>query len=789
MNTVGISDLPDMSLDYETGSACDLTKEGSRRYARHESTVVNCLSWKPGDEVSNLWVPGMPIPERLLHQHRNGGMFRAWNAPFETDISQHVMIRHGLPFIDGGQFVCTQAEALAMALPASLDGAAKALKLPIQKDMDGHKLMMKYAKPKPDGTLWTYWDDPIGFDYYYGYCLNDTDTEHGVASKIRRLPPWELEIYHVTRRMNERGVKIDLELVNAAQKMVAQAMDLLDEELRDITGYCHHRAGVSTFGAAAQLKEWFLSQGVVVTGTGRKEMEKLAYDENTPENVRQVAFLKLRGKEFEKDQRDLLMQQSTGYIDRVDGVPAATSVELLKDWIVDRLGPEYMASHDLELEKLAKEDVADLLVLSDLPNSVRRALEIRQERGKASVGKLKAMQERVSPSGRIERMWRYAGATTLRWSGAGSRVQLQNMKRPNPDLDIDEAIKDILAGDIQVVRDKHGSPMDVVADIMRGTIVAEDGYELLDADESQIEARVLATIAGEHKAVEAFRAYDRKEGPDIYSIAAAGIYGLPLCDVSKDLHRPTGKIAILGLGFAGGAGAILKMARANRVDLSKIFDGLMDASPEAHQMAMFEAWEQRGIRSGVKKIDWQCAELIKVNWRTDNPNIVAYWAEVERAAIQATLNKGRVFKAGCVAYQHVGGFLRVRVPKGGFIYYPGAFVETELTEWGTERHVLKAMGQGLNNQWEPYRLTKLVLIENIVQRIARDVLAEVLLVLDKDPEIMLTMTVHDEWAAEVEEGKGKILLPKVLKLMSTPVPWLPELPLAAAGWHGPRFRK
>lgn len=794
MNTVGVADLPDMSIDYETAGP-DLKKVGSRVYSQDPRTVAHCFSWKPFEQKSNLWVPGMPLPEQMLWHHRNGGRFRAWNAAFEIDISQNVMTRlHGLPFIDGACFIDTQAEALAMSLPAALGDCAKALNMPIQKDEVGHKVMLKLSKLRDDGKPIDYFDATQDYETLYSYNLTDTDTEAAMVPRLRRLSDFELQLYHITRRMNERGVAVDIELVNAAQEMVVKALALLNAELRDITGYVHHSKGVSTFGASVQLKDWLVKETgwIWINSTGKAMLQKILCQPNVPVNVRAVCELKLRGKVLEKEALDLEMQRLTGYVDRVDGVGAATEVEAMKAWIKERLGPEYMAAHDIELEKLAKEDVADLLILTDLPNSVRRALEIRQEAGKASTGKLRAIQERLCPDGRIRRMWRYYGAATGRWSGAGSRVQLQNLKRPNPDLDIDEAIKDIKAGVIEIVRQKHGSPMDVVADVMRGVIVASEGRDIIDADESQIEARVVATISNETKAIEAFKAYDRKEGPDIYSVTAAGIYGLPMYMVSKDLHRPTGKIAVLGLGFGGGAGALLKMARANRVDLEKIFGPLVEASPEEHVMTMFEAWEERGKRSGVKKEDWQCAELIKVNWRADNPNIVEYWGELERAAIAATRNKGRVFKVGKhVAYQHVGGFLRVRVPKGGFIYYPGAFLKKEIVNAGTEdeyeKEVLYAYSMGLNNKWEEYRLTKLILVENVVQRIARDVIGDAMIKIDALPDYDLILTVHDEVGVEVDKDKGS--KDEICSILAAPVEWLPELPVAAAGWRDSRFRK
>ena len=96
-------------------------------------------------------------------------------------------------------------------------------------------------------------------------------------------------------------------------------------------------------------------------------------------------------------------------------------------------------------------------------------------------------------------------------------------------------------------------------------------------DFSAIEARVVAWLAGEQKALDAFRAYDAGTGPDPYEVAAAGIYALPIAKID-DKRRLTGKVAILALGYQGGPGAFNKMAKGYGLDISAVYDTVWEAA-------------------------------------------------------------------------------------------------------------------------------------------------------------------------------------------------------------------
>lgn len=174
----------------------------------------------------------------------------------------------------------------------------------------------------------------------------------------------------------------------------------------------------------------------------------------------------------------------------------------------------------------------------------------------------------------------------------------------------------------------HGAPLNVISDCLRAMIVAGPGHDLVAADFSSIEGRVLAWLAGENWKLDAFKAFDEGEGADLYKLTYARAYGLEAADVTKD-QRQLGKVMELALGYQGGVGAFQTMARGY----------------------------------GVRITDEQ-ADEIKTRWREQHPATKAFWKILERSAIAATREPGRLTKAGRILFRKSGSFLFARLPSG-----------------------------------------------------------------------------------------------------------------------------
>jgi hypothetical protein len=137
--------------DFETKSTLDLPDVGAWKYASDHTTDVWCCAYAVDDGPIELWVPGDPVAPEFIEAAQNPTwVVSAFNDQFERLIERHIMgPRYGWPTVPIERHRCTQAAALAHALPAKLEGVARALGLEQQKDEAGRRTMLLMAKPRP----------------------------------------------------------------------------------------------------------------------------------------------------------------------------------------------------------------------------------------------------------------------------------------------------------------------------------------------------------------------------------------------------------------------------------------------------------------------------------------------------------------------------------------------------------------------------------------------------------------------------------------------------------------
>jgi DNA polymerase len=412
----------------------------------------------------------------------------------------------------------------------------------------------------------------------------------------------------------------------------------------------------------------------------------------------------------------------------------------------------WMRANGVDTKSMAKDRVTAMLEKPDLAPAARQVLLIRQEAGKASVKKLLPMLLGANRDGRLRGAMQYHGAFTGRW--AGRRVQPHNLPRPALDYaTIEWLLEEPETRLTSAVTGLFDRPMNVISDALRSFIVAAPGHELVSADLSQIEARVLPWLAGEEKVLDIFRGDGR-----VYEAAAAEIYHVPLDSVTKT-QRQIGKVAVLALGYGGGKGSFITMGKAYGVKVSKTE-----------------------------------AENIKLAWRAAHPNITRYWRLLDEAAIGAVRNPGARFWAGPVAFRKAGSFLLCKLPSSRVIVYPYPRVEL-IPEKVIDEDTTIPEHEGLTYQvvheegghWARDETYGGKLAENVTQATARCVLSDAMLRI-RDAGYDIVLHVHDEAVAEVPVGQGNVV--ELLNaLMATPPPWAAGLPIASEGWSGPRYRK
>lgn len=694
-------------IDFETRSVLDLTRVGVHVYAVHPSTGIWCMAWAFGDEEPELWWPVMAPPSRLLGHVRSGGKLKAWNAQFERIMWRCVLTpQYGFPEPRLEQYICTMCEAYAMSFPGKLEWSAAALSTPEQKDAAGYRLMMQMCRPRriePDGTI-VWWDDAEKKRALGEYCKQDVRAERSIGKQLLPIPTDEQELYWLDQRVNDRGVRIDVELCQQAKKIVAVATEKLDAELRDITD-----GDVSAVSNVQQLVAWLKRQGV-------------------------------------------------------------------------------------DTDSVAKNAIEELLVRDDLPPTAARALEIRKQGAKTSTAKIDAMLTRRNSDGRMRGNLQYHGAGTGRWAARGA--QLQNLPRPELIKDDDPvvleakwrtAIEALQGADPVLIEMLYGPPLTVVADTIRGMIVAEDGSTFTVADLAGIEGRGTAWIAGEAWKLDAYRRFDAGQGPDSYLVAAAGIYGCAVADAKP--HRQVGKVAELALGYQGGPRAFAKMAKDYRVKLEPLFAGLWERADADRRGRVEQAWHDRGKATGIEPKAWAAAEIIKLAWREKHPRIVAGWDGLEEAAVKAVMAPGTICQFGYVKYLVNGSFLWCLLPSGRTICYPFPKLVDREMKYGRLKD-LPAIRYMATNQftkkWERKAFYGGLAMENVVQAISRDIMVGGMRRVEA-LRYWIVLTIHDEIVSEHQIGHGSV--DEFIAAMTAGEAWSQGFPIAAAGWRGPRYRK
>jgi DNA polymerase len=348
-----------------------------------------------------------------------------------------------------------------------------------------------------------------------------------------------------------------------------------------------------------------------------------------------------------------------------------------------------------------------------------------------------------------------------------------------------------LPGSAELVELMVGPPMSAVSDMLRSCLIASPGHRLLAADYSSIEGRVTSWVAGEHDELAAYRAVDAGTGPGIYEIAAGGIFNVDPYAVSK-AQRQVGKAASLALGFGGGVLAFFSMANIYAIDMAPVYPILRDTTDGEvweRALARYEECLERNDTGTdlMSREAWVASEVTKVLWRQKHPATVALWAGLENAARDAVATPGAIATYGRISYVVKRGFLWCRLPSGRCLAYGGPRVEQRKTPWGDTKPSVTALGvNSVTKKWERFALYGGLATENVVQAIARDLMAQGMLNADR-AGYPIVLTVHDEAVADVPNGFGS--LAEFERHLCTLPEWASGLPLVAAGYEAQAYRK
>lgn len=743
-----------LHIDCESASAGPLRTGGVEIYWKHKSTHLLCLCYAFDGGAVLDWMPGEPCPPAIVAhiEAKQPASITAHNAAFEENFSLFMTLNHGWPLIEEWQFADTMAQCRAMGLPGGLADAAEVMHLPIKKQAEGRALIAFLCVPDKKTGLFRTCPDRLA--RMVEYCRDDVRVQRLVYDRLPKLQPQEQDLWALDARINARGVCIDVESVKRLLDIVAIVTAESKGRIRQLTG------GVVRAASEVQnLRNFLLCEGV-----------------------------------------DLPDLKGSTIADALK--PGAPGTELAKE-----------------------------------------LLSMRKEAAKASTSKLKAMLVSSAHDGRARGLLSFYGADTGRW--AGRRIQTQNMPRTPKGFDAGVVLDclDMDASDAaEYLGVVYGSKLEPISWALRSLICAEPGNDLMAVDYSNIEGRVLAWQAGEEWKLDAFRDYDAGTGPDLYKLAYANSFRVPVETVADD-QRQIGKVQELALGYAGGKGAFATMAAAFGI---VVIPDKQNERPDA-KMILTESE----------------VETIKKGWRDAHPETVKYWASQYAAALEAVQHPGRRTDSGPCAFKQSGPFLLCQLPSGRTLSYPYpsitkapsysfrmqceefadsvilAALEAATSEAGYNlknvaprgdlQWLLKALGrvaghvtgehksrcfelidkapQSLQDQlqchgrgkktysakgkpqrakWGPWAPYGGLLVENTTQAIARDILADGLMNLEKHG-YSTVMHVHDEIVTEQLPTFGSVS--EMAEIMCELPKWAGGLPLTATGWRGPRYRK
>ena len=425
---------------------------------------------------------------------------------------------------------------------------------------------------------------------------------------------------------------------------------------------------------------------------------------------------------------DLLYKETvTKKAYEISGLENPNSVSQLKDWLNEK---------GIEVDSLAKAAVEELV--ENTQGDVAEMMKLRLAMSKTSVKKYEAMERSVCPDGRVHGLLQFYGANrTGRW--AGRLVQIHNLPQNHME-DLELARSLVKEGRYDLVELLYDSTPDVLSELIRTAFVARPGCRFIVSDFSAIEARVMGYLAGEGWVMEEFRGAGK-----IYEQTASKMFHIPIKEITKGSpYRARGKVASLACQYGGAEGALISMGALNFVEEEEL-KGLVQS------------------------------------WRTANPHIVNYWYEID-GAVKAAVKERKMTKVGMVTVYYQSGMLKIALPSGRVLSY----VRPRMTvnRFGSES--VSYEGIGTNRKWTRIESYGAKFCENIVQATARDVLAEAMLRLEKK-EFDIVCHIHDEVVLEVPEGSSSV--EEVNEIMAVCPDWCEGLPLKAAGFESPFYKK
>lgn len=384
-----------------------------------------------------------------------------------------------------------------------------------------------------------------------------------------------------------------------------------------------------------------------------------------------------------------------------------------------------------------------------VPSLPKKVLELRQNLAHSSTAKFEKMIYMTAADNRMRGQMVYYGAHTGRYAGRG--VQPHNLPRAQFNEPM-EVINLFNAG-YSAVQKEYPNINEAASKLVRPMIMAEAGKKFVVVDYKSIENVLLHWAAGDEKTTQDF-----KDGIDQYKRFASKRFDVPYKDVSPE-QRQMSKFSVLGLGYGGGALALIGIAAGFGVVLS-----------------------------------YKQAEKEKEFYRKIYKKIPEFWRNVfakARRAIETKDPQFLIMPYMELEFRYAGGYLFILLPSGRRLTYPQVMLDSVWNIKVKSKEVwlsgeISYMGVK-NNQWMRIGTHPGMMVENIIQAMARDILVYGMLCAEEAGYKVL-MSVHDEIVTEVPDN-SVYSAEELCAYACMCEEWAASIPLSAEGYEAKRYRK
>lgn len=661
-------------IDTETLSGADLKATGIYPYSSDPAFRVMIVTYAIGDGPVQIWkqdrahlgawLDWNDAPDDLLdfmeRVEAGEARFVAWNAAFDR-----LALSRGMKGYSSAQpehFLDAMVQAVRSHLPPDLASAGRVTHSEIQKRPDGKRLIQQFCVPP--------FADPAEFsadwDAFCLYALDDIPPLRAVWQATLPLSELAWQQYWASEHINDAGMPVDVEFARKAGELALENARRADADIQRLTG-----GAIRTVNQNAALCDWVVAR---------------------IDHMSEAVSILLRDVAEEQDE-------------------AGDGVTRLETYSLERSRVEDLIAY---LERVGAERG-----LTEVEDNVLQVLQVRAYGASATPRKFVKLLPMVSDGDRLRGQYVYYGAAaTGRFSSRG--LQIHNLARgtvgpQDVELAVIDQIMDGASYDDLVKRGPVGRTL---SRLIRPVFVAPNGYKMLWADYSAIEARVLPWLGeafGAGPVLDIFRENDADPSlPDIYKQQAGSILNKAPKDVTKAERQSHGKVPVLSLGFGGGKGALFAMAR----------------------------------NYGASFTDDEAGDIVE-KWRATNPWARRYWDDTWEAVIWCRHYPNQLRAVGSrLSYvylpDYMHGTLACILPNGEPLLYP-------MLRWEMRERKDKATGKVEVREQLTYRrgygraaLWYGTLVENAVQAVAGALLKNALLCLHRSHPQLVVGHTHDE---------------------------------------------